>query len=310
MSTEETNLKMPAPDAAMQEALKLAFKALSAAAGHAAPMLELAFTATAWGANLVEEFQKQAENEASDLKAEVDYMVGQLEDAISNTAEPELKLKLEKVLASIDRNNPQNAPAALAAANAALSEARAGGFSSEAQARRAEINQLWQKIDHLNEEIKKDMTALSPYLTDEEKEEEARLKEALKNAKTDEERAVAEKALLVHQGGMFTSARAKAVANDDVGAIEKADRGLNNVNQAKEHVDQVQKKQHELNVKANHEVGEASPSNQNQPGADPVIPQKKAVQSFAVAEADPTNSNKAPSNAPQNTPRTNDFNIG
>ena len=49
MSTEETNLKMPAPDAAMQEALKLAFKALSAAAGHAAPRPPVSRRASAEG---------------------------------------------------------------------------------------------------------------------------------------------------------------------------------------------------------------------------------------------------------------------
>ena len=293
MSTEETNLKMPAPDAAMQEALKLAYAALSVAGTPAGAMAELAYTPTAWGANLIQDFQKQADVDP-ELEASKNAMLAELDDLIAKVApDSEAYDRLQEAKRKVQgATDAGTFAAAVSSAQTAMTTAT-NVITSEAQARRAEINQLWEKIDHIHEENKKDLAALSPYLTDEEKQKEAELEKAVRNAKTDEEKAAATKALFVYHAEIAGNAGERADANGDHAAKAQADKWKDRSNQGVENLDK-------LNKALAAEKTESHSNNHDQSTPDsPTKATAKAPPALPVAAANAAD--KSPSVVAQNT---------
>ena len=179
MSEEKYSLNnMPAPDDAMQIALKEAWKALALPPqadgfAYSAPVpFKLDFPD-----HEIDLLKECREREIDSFKKQAMGLSG---DALEKFMEKLKKLESARTIGELIDGVAQLQQDLVAIT--AQAELEAGGKAAAGieAARRAEI---WRDIDRLNEENRKNLDVLAPYLTDEEKQKEIELEKALEEAK-------------------------------------------------------------------------------------------------------------------------------
>jgi uncharacterized protein (UPF0147 family) len=297
MIEKKDSLRMPAPDADMHRAIGAALKAFRT---PAATMAELAYTAIPWDSlSLVQAFKTKADVDP-ELEKSKAAIIDELDELIAKTSDPVIRASLEDAKKKVQCATSLSAlTEAVSAAQNVISNASAH-IASEQQARRAEINKLWGEIDQLNDENKKDLAALSPYLTDEEKHKEAELEKALKNAKTEEEKIDKQKELSEHQMGIF-----KRVSEDETVPEEARKRALGGYQRVQETVSKTDEII-EKTMKLKRDAKDASSTSQQPSSVDLATNSTpKAAPAFPAAEAN--SADKSPLVIPKSTAPASDI---